>query len=487
MKRIMKEKRYMWAILSVLLMGMASCTKYEPLPENVGTITSAEADALSVTMSIADLKNTFDVKDSLFTINYIESDTTLYVRGRVITSDVSGNIYKYLIIQDTQTGDALKVSVDAGSLSGAFPMGQEIVINCKGLVIGRYADMAQLGVETFNTSKGRIEPGRIPYADFMSRVKYVGNPEPSKILCPVMTLEEINSRIDDATLYGRLVRINGVHFTGLGDDGEKLNAADKIFAPSTYSPTLQYSIGYPQARQIADANGELAYISTSEYARFADVELPASGVWGDVIAIVAYYRDKEEREGELQLTIRSLDDLIGFFDGTGGGEPTPDVPETNLILDAKLTDGWGGFTAYNVAGDQVWATDATYGAKMSGFANSKSNANEDWLISPALNLAGVEGAVIKFDPAINKGDVNNLTTNHTLWMSDNYSEGDPTTATWEEVAITKYPNGTSWTYTSSGDIVIPAAYLKDGVRFAFKYLCSDSESATWEIKNVVVK
>ena len=309
----MMKKQYIWAAVAVLAMSMSSCAKFEPVPEGTGVITEAEADALTPTMSIADFKATFDVKDSLFTINYVDTESDLYVRGRVITSDESGNIYKYFVMQDTHTGDALKVSVDAGSLSGTLPIGQEIVINCKGLVVGRYADMAQLGVETYNTSKSRIEPGRIPYTEFMSRVQYVGNPDESKIICEEMTIEEINSRINDDTLYGRLVRIKNVHFTGYGDDGERLKEADKIFAPTTYSPTLQYNIGYPQSRQIADSNGNIAYLSTSEYARFADTKLPATNVWGDIVAIVAYYQDKADRDGELQLTIRSLEDLESFF------------------------------------------------------------------------------------------------------------------------------------------------------------------------------
>lgn len=307
----MMKKQYIWAAVAALAMSMSSCAKFEPVPEGTGVITEAEADALTPTMSIADFKATFDVKDSLFTINYVDTESNLYVRGRVITSDESGNIYKYFVMQDTYTGDALKVSVDAGSLSGALPIGQEIVINCKGLVVGRYADMAQLGVETYNTSKSRIEPGRIPYTEFMARVQYVGNPDESKIICEEMTIQEINSRINDDTLYGRLVRIKDVHFTGLGDDGEKLKEADKIFAPSTYNGT--YNVGYPQSRQIADSNGNVAYLSTSEYARFADYKLPSTNVWGDVVAIVGYYKDKVDRDGELQLTIRSLEDLDGFF------------------------------------------------------------------------------------------------------------------------------------------------------------------------------
>ena len=175
-----------------------------------------------------------------------------------------------------------------------------------------------------------------------------------------------------------------------------------------------------------------------------------------------------------------------IIDGAVYGVDPSDEPVDNseAILSISFTAGLGDFTAYSVSGDQVWMSDKTYGAKMSGYANSASHANEDWLISPALDLGGKSGVSISYEHAINKGDLNNLMTNHTMWMSDNYNGGDPTTATWTQVEIVAYPDGKSWTYVPSGAIAVPAEYLKSNVRFAFKYLCSDKESATWEVRNL---
>ena len=168
-----------------------------------------------------------------------------------------------------------------------------------------------------------------------------------------------------------------------------------------------------------------------------------------------------------------------------GKEPV--VVEDDVILNVPFTSGLGGFEAFSIVGDQAWQSDATYGAKMSGYASGSSHANEDWLVSPALNLAGKSNVVLTFDHAINKGDLANLKTNHTLWITDNYAGGDPNSTTWQQVEITTYPDGASWTFVSSGEIVIPAEYLKDNVRIAFKYLCSDSESATWEIRDLIMQ
>lgn len=177
--------------------------------------------------------------------------------------------------------------------------------------------------------------------------------------------------------------------------------------------------------------------------------------------------------------------------GTGGSDPGPTPDPGTTIYSETFATSLGGFTGVTVAGDQAWEhkTYQSSGyANMSGYANSRSNANEDWLISPAINLSAVSAATVSFSHAINKGEVANMTTNHTLWVSTNYTSGAPSSATWTQVAITTYPAGTNWTFVNSGNISLPTAVMgQSNVRLAFKYLCSDTESATWEIKELVVK
>ena len=158
------------------------------------------------------------------------------------------------------------------------------------------------------------------------------------------------------------------------------------------------------------------------------------------------------------------------------------VPSDFIFVEA-FDETLGKFTTDSKVGAQTWRVDASNKyALMSGFANSKSNANEDWLISPSIDLTGKTDVKITFDHTINKGALANLQTNHTLWLSAN--DG----ASWEQVSIPTYPNGANWTFVNAGNIVVPAKFT--GIKtfkFAFKYLCSDIESASWEIKNVIVK
>ena len=86
---------------------------------------------------------TKDGKNYLFSIDTIPvSATPIYIRGRVTTDDYAGNFYKAMCIQQIVDGEqqALRLSIDAGSVGGLYQLGQEILIRVDGLAIGRYAN-----------------------------------------------------------------------------------------------------------------------------------------------------------------------------------------------------------------------------------------------------------------------------------------------------------------------------------------------------------
>lgn len=144
--------------------------------------------------------------------------------------------------------------------------------------------------------------------------------------------------------------------------------------------------------------------------------------------------------------------------------------------------GLGNFTTNNVKGTPVWTWSSSFGAVMSGLLSGASTDNEDWLISPTIDLKGKASAKLSFDFTINKGVVANMQTNHTLWLSADNG------ATWEQIIIPTYPAGNTWTFVNSGNVIIPDKFLGSSTfKFAFKYLSSTAESASWEIKNAIIK
>ncbi|MDR3327460.1 MAG: DUF6359 domain-containing protein [Prevotellaceae bacterium] len=176
-------------------------------------------------------------------------------------------------------------------------------------------------------------------------------------------------------------------------------------------------------------------------------------------------------------------------DGTTGGTK-PGGASGDAVLNESLTNqtSFGRFTAISVTGDEVWTLSTTYGAMISGFTNNASHENEDWFISPAMDLTGKAGT-LQFEHA--RGPAGSITVGvtqgwYSVWVSNDYTSGTPSTATWTE--LTGITHGTvAWGFVTSGTVSIPEANRAANCRIAFKYLCSNSESATWEVKNVVVQ
>ena len=257
-----------------------------------------------------------------------------------------------------------------------------------------------------------------------------------------------------------------------------VTSADDVFIGVTSGFNLATNV------LIADNAGE------KDYTKCIVVNLPA----GTTLRTSVNLSDNPGNIGKLlnvKGNLRAYFGLPGSRDNTGvdfelegGTGPTPGGDILNVPF---ITGGQGGFTIYNVLGDQIWNLQTQYGMVISGFANSRNYQNEDWLISPAMNLTGKTNVVLTFDHA--RGPAASMSvplTGFTLWISNNYTDGAPSTAAWTQLSIPVH--GTiAWGYVSSGNISIPGDKLTANTRFAFKYICSDSESAQWEIKNVIVK
>lgn len=214
---------------------------------------------------------------------------------------------------------------------------------------------------------------------------------------------------------------------------------------------------------VEDATGSID-LYTRSVATFADDALPSGNV--DVTAIVGQYKDK------YQIYLRNLEDV------SGGGEPG------EVLFTDDFESGIGKWNAVNVLGDQVWSHDELHGhpggcAKMTGFEGS-AHANEDWLIAPQMDFTNVANPVFKFENATNYSG-NPLE----LYISTDYSgSGDPNSSTWTQVTYNK--SSGSWSWVSSGNIDL-TSYAGQKVYLGFKFTSTDSESATWEIDNVIVK
>jgi len=155
-----------------------------------------------------------------------------------------------------------------------------------------------------------------------------------------------------------------------------------------------------------------------------------------------------------------------------------------VIETENFNNSWGGWTAISVTGAQVWERDNNYGlegtpcARMSGYEGG-SNANEDWLISPAMNFSNYENELLSFHTAMNYTG-----PELEVLISTNYDgSGNPASGNWN--SLTGTLSGGSWEWTFSGDIDV-SAYNGNAVYVAFKYTSTASESATWEVDDILI-
>ena len=166
------------------------------------------------------------------------------------------------------------------------------------------------------------------------------------------------------------------------------------------------------------------------------------------------------------------------------GGSTPPGPGTSIFSET-FTSGQGNFVIQDVVLPEgltyVWQHAPTYSCMKASAYVSQAYAAESWLVSPAIDLAGVGSATLKFDQAVNYASPQGALS---MMISTDYS-GDVTTASWTELSLSQWPAGSDWTFINSkADLT---SFAGQTVTIAFKYTSTASSAATWEVKNFVVE
>jgi hypothetical protein len=156
---------------------------------------------------------------------------------------------------------------------------------------------------------------------------------------------------------------------------------------------------------------------------------------------------------------------------------------TRILFSEDFEEGLGDFTVVSLASDRDWEQDDFGGdffAEMSGFG--ADTASDDWLITPAIDLSGVDEAVLSFASARNFGG-----PALEVLISTDYDGLNPATATWETLDAVLSEGG--YEEVDSGDIDL-SAYLGQTVYVAFHYTSEgpdDGQGATYQIDDVIVE
>lgn len=122
----------------------------------------------------------------------------LWVKGRITTTDRSGNFYKSFYIQDSETGPGIEVKIRKNSLYNEYKLGQEVYINLDGLCVGEYGwksgdyygeGMVQIGLED---PSGEYSTSYIEHQYIINSHIYRGDPNDIKVIKPrVVTIDDL--------------------------------------------------------------------------------------------------------------------------------------------------------------------------------------------------------------------------------------------------------------------------------------------------------
>ena len=202
----------------------------------------------------------------------------MQIQGIVVGNDEGGNIYQTLYIQDA-TG-AIKISIEQSGLYGPFSVGQGVLIELKGLYVGGYGKLPQIGTIYENPKNGNIQTGRMSRYLWQQHYKLIDIPG----LVPTPTVVTNMNQLDMDKDCGKLITLKGVEISVA--DGKE------VYAPSgTGSTTV--------SRSIKGMSNVILYTST--FADFANSIMPTGKL--DITGIASRYNST------WQIQIRTEDDV----------------------------------------------------------------------------------------------------------------------------------------------------------------------------------
>lgn len=315
-------------------------------------------------------------------------------------------------------------------------------------------------------------------------------------------LEDINKEIDEANPI--MNQHKGLEMTISADDYTSLKgdiATNQYFSemnPSkTYIPTL-LAEKYPSLTLGSSVKVTYKYRNEADYLNnFTNPEtytLSESdyALVSELVGEAGYLSPSNSADEYLPSILESS--VTGAANGDlflvsyqyFGKDPDPAQAGGATLLDETFDSDLGAFQTVNVTGDKDWYASSYSGdgyAKMSGYSGG-AQENEDWLISPQIDLTGsYAAAAMNFTQTVNflNGQWNQLK----VLVSKDYNGVDPATATWDTLTVNNLPTGSDYDFVNSGDIDL-SSYLGSKINIAFRYNSSTSNAATWEITAITV-
>jgi len=266
------------------------------------------------------------------------------------------------------------------------------------------------------------------------------------------------------------------NFSSVDDAKTMIAPYLQTIAPFQYwgngsSVTVNYELFVGSAEGVSDYTYADSYELTN--ADYAATGSDASGFYPNVdptdeIPAVLDAQISDPTEGQILLV--EYDQYID----------TPDVGLTNFYQ-ATFPADFEDFELIDASGYlDAWTTGSS-NVQGSGY-DGAAQANEEWLISPEIDLSGASDLLFQITQEIDLFGAD-VSLFDILIATDYNTGGDVATANWTALSFDKTIFGNM---TTSEDFDF-SAYDGESIHIALKYSSTDSESPRWRIQNFAVK
>lgn len=410
----------------------------------------------------SDLTTTKEVSyfTTLASTSYAKHTGDDIIEAYVTSNDVGGNFYKSISFVSLDGTVGFSIPVDDYNLYTKYEPGRKVFVNMKDRYFVKENSSTVIG-SLYNNNTPDIstddEVGRISPVEYQSVLKRSCTKINEDQLVNSLT---ITQALNNNNL-NKLIELNNVQFS------------DASLNRKYYDPSVN-SVGGATNHTVVNAAGNSIIVRVSEYATFAAAAIPSGN--GKLRGVLTKFGST------FQFMIRSLSDvqltgprILPLFEETFSSS----VSFANWAKPSVIGSG------------QVWQLNTGAGnpagcADMNGFSSGAQN-NEDWLISPSIDLTTAPTAVLTFQTQRPFSG-----TNIQVFVSTNYvapnpaSPPLPATATW--TLLTGYQLSTSGTtWWNSGNVSLNAYVGNPNVRIAFKYVSTTSGASQWRVDNVKIQ
>lgn len=297
----MKKMKYIkFLVVALLLGGIAtSCMDddwNDPTGENAPFGNNNIVEETSKIVTIKELKaKTVDKFEASVANGLVEITEDWQLKARVTGNDIQGNIYNEVAVED-ESGEGLLICIQKGGLYGFLPVGQEILVNLKGLYIGLYGNNVQIGMPYTNSS-GRTFPSRMAFNIWNEHFKILGTTDASKVQPEEFDVTKLKDVAYIKSHRGKLMTLKNV---------EMAKADGKL----AWAPEADKDAGNGVSRTVK-INGKaqsLMVVRSSSYADFAALAMPTGKV--NLTGIFTVYATNPSKYGYTwQILLRSDSDI----------------------------------------------------------------------------------------------------------------------------------------------------------------------------------